>query len=147
MALCAQLMRQSASRCETVMSELMRLCVSSTIIRMRRSRRRSKNADLTSVVEFVSVLGIVFVIAGNGDVGRCIPSRSSVVARRTPVDRTASFHNRRSTLGDERLRVFAVAVGPNLVRQIGLDPRLVVFDRGVADGADGDVVESSAGDG
>jgi hypothetical protein len=58
------------------MSELMRLCVSSTIIRMRRSRRRSKNADLTSVFEFVSVFGIVFVIAGNGDAGRCIPEIS-----------------------------------------------------------------------
>src|SRR2546423_8170319 len=42
------------------------------------------------------------------------------------------------------LRVFAVAFGPDLIRDDLIDLRLVELDRGAADGADRDVVQRAA---
>src|SRR3954468_24701901 len=56
MALRAQRTRHLASWCDTVASVPTRLSVSSTIMRIRRRRRRSKIGERTSIVESIAYL-------------------------------------------------------------------------------------------
>src|SRR6185436_3952993 len=106
-ALRAHSTRQRASRCDTVRSLLIRLSVSSTIMRTRRSRRRSKNAEGTSAVDSYSNFGIAC--------HRVKPGLRGVHSN-----------------GALQLRsgVLAISLGPDLVGDIGIDARLVVANRG-----------------
>src|SRR5229473_2196695 len=80
------------------MSLLMRLCVSSTIIRIRRKRRRSTNPERTSVLDWASNFGML-VRSGNAGQRGHIPSG-----------------------------VLSIAVGPDCVGLVLFDSRFVVAD-------------------
>src|SRR5687768_3860730 len=123
MALRAQSTRQRASRCDTVRSLLMRFSVSSTIIRTRRRRRRSKNAESGSECDSYSNFGIV------------------VTRRKPPVSGVNSTARLQRHSG-----VLAIAFGPDLIRELGLDTRLVVTDRTTRNRIHRRVVERAAGD-
>src|SRR6185503_1308479 len=118
-ALRAQSTRHRASRCETVRSLLMRFSVSSTIIRTRRRRRRSKNAESGSVCDSYSNFGIVVtrrkpgvcgVNSNGGELHGC---------------RAVKLHRGRAAAKlcrcEADLRVLAIAFGPDLFGELRLD--------------------------
>src|SRR5262245_44694159 len=119
MALRANLTRQRASRWETVVSLPIRLSVSSTIMRIRRSLRRSKNAERTSTAGSISNLPML------------------------------SCRGETAALGGafQRSGVFPIPFRPDLLGQAGIDSGLVVFDGRAAHRAHGDVVQRAAGNG
>src|SRR3954465_4406378 len=96
-ALRAQATSERASRYETFVSLLIRLSVSSTIMRILRRRRRSKNPERVSAAGSISFFGIV-------------------VSRR---ERGFQVVNSARTL--QLLCVLAIAFGPDLCGEIFCD--------------------------
>src|SRR5437867_566017 len=109
------------------MSLLIRLCVSSTIIRIRRRRRRSTKAERTSVVISVSNFGM------SGHAGKREAWRSHSAFRK----------NRK---GIAKSSVFAVTLGPDLIRHFLVDQRFVIADCGPAHRANRHVIQHPAGE-
>src|SRR5438067_999326 len=165
MALRAQRTRHRASRCDTVMSLPTRLSVSSTIMRIRRRRRRSKIGERTSIVESIAYLPMLsyraqtatphcaFLVLRAGCRLSAVGCRECLTREnnrpRNPTFAAAQLTKPKAAhaVGRADLGVVAVAFGPDLVGHgvidsIGLG--LVELDRGAADGADAHVIQRAA---
>src|SRR3954454_19616213 len=115
-----------------------RLSVSSTIMRIRRRRRRSKIGERTSIVESIAYLLMLSYRAQTGTL-RCafltfgwLSGVGCLLSGRLDAQKSIVRAVQHSPCP---LCVFAVAFGPDLVRDDLIDLRLIELDRGAADGA------------